>query len=177
MEVVSQGFYSFTEQKESCIKASLKYIAGCGREAGSWKWRELLYRCKMLSDNTVSSLTGGIKLVASKRFLFRYKVGKECLFQKAEVNPRWSLWTCKISVFPQYWNSSLSINLCKHRNLPGGFVCSWTQLLFIHSSHLAKSPQPPQAPPPCLPEAQAPPPCLPMAQAPPLCCSAAHQHA
>lgn len=35
MKAVSQGFYSFTDQRKSLIKATLKYISGYIREAGT----------------------------------------------------------------------------------------------------------------------------------------------
>lgn len=68
MDAISQDFYSFTEQKR--VMNQGKFKIHC------WvSWRSRIMEVKetfqqMLSSDTFSPFIGGIKLIASKRFLF-----------------------------------------------------------------------------------------------------------
>jgi len=54
MKGISWGFYIVTEQENSQIKASLKYISGYTREADTLRREKLFHRPKMFFDGILS---------------------------------------------------------------------------------------------------------------------------
>lgn len=65
--------YSFTEQRKSSIKVSLRWTGGYIREVVTARWGKLFSRPRVLPDDSLSSGAGrrqwSAKLIGSKMFL------------------------------------------------------------------------------------------------------------